>query len=63
MNDGSNPNSIRNQTKAQEDDKYMKVFQHLEGVNQRNRAAFDELLRYTYSNISDTGSGTQNNET
>jgi hypothetical protein len=56
MNDGSNPNSISNQSKIQEDDKYMKIFQHLEGINMRNKATFDELLRYTYTNVTDPNS-------
>lgn len=62
MSDSNNPNSIRNKTEAQENDNYFKVFRHLEGVNQRNRAIFDELLRYTYTNISEQkDSDPQNN--
>jgi excinuclease ABC subunit B len=45
-----------------EDDKYMKIFQHLEGVNMRNKAAFDELLRYTFTNISDPNGSSQQND-
>lgn len=48
--------------KAIEDDKYMQVFKHLEAVNLKNKAAFDELLRYTYSNIKDTPSGGTDHE-
>lgn len=36
-----------------EDDKYLKIFKHLEAINLRNKASFDELLRYTYNNIND----------
>lgn len=41
-----------------DDDKYFKVFKHLESVNSRNKDSFDELLRYTWNNINDADDAT-----
>ena len=49
-------NNNYSNSKSLEDDKYMQVFKHLESVNLRNKAAFDELLKYTYSNVNNSGS-------
>ncbi|MDF2521979.1 MAG: hypothetical protein K0R84_2607 [Clostridia bacterium] len=62
MNDSNKPGSLYSKTKISEDDKYLRVFKHLESVNLRNRAAFDELLRYTYNNVQDTNSITSPND-
>lgn len=49
-------NNISNSGKSLEEDKYIQPFKHLESVNLRNKAAFDELLKYTYSNVNPSGS-------
>ncbi len=45
-----------------ENDKYFKVFKHLESVNLRNKDTFDELLKYTYNNISDEINSVSHND-
>lgn len=61
MSNRFNHSNSQSKFEAFEDDKYMKVFQHLESVNLRNKAAFDELLKYTYRNIKQPGSNSTNN--
>jgi hypothetical protein len=45
-----------NNSKSLEGDKSMQVFKQLEAMNLRNKAAFHELLKYTYSNVNPSGS-------
>ena len=46
----NNPNNLN----SLETDKYLQVFQNLESANLRNKAAFDELLRYTCNSLKDS---------
>lgn len=56
FNHSHNPHNIQ----SLESDKYLQVFKNLESVNLRNKAAFDELLKYTYTNLKDTKKNTDN---
>lgn len=49
--------------KAIEEDKYLKIFKHLESVNLRNKAAFDELLRFTYNSLDGNKNNPDNQQT
>jgi hypothetical protein len=39
-----------------------KMLMHMESVHQRKKAAFDELLRYTYINLKDSNEDDSNNK-
>lgn len=40
----------------------MKIINNMESAHQRKKAAFDELLRYTYSNLKETKLDNTNNK-
>lgn len=51
MSDKINYNNTFSSKRPLEFNSEMKVLNNLESVHQRKKAAFDELLRYTYSNL------------
>jgi hypothetical protein len=62
MNNRFNSNNNFTNTRSQDYSSEMKILMNMESVHQRKKAAFDELLRYTYSNLKDTNSSNPDNE-
>lgn len=62
MNHKFNHNNNLNNTRAQDYNSETKMLMNMESVHQRKKAAFDELLRYTYSNLKDSEDHESNNK-
>lgn len=62
MNDRFNHNNSTPGNRALEYDKEMQMLKNMESVHLRKKAAFDELLRYTYNNISNSNPHTNDNK-
>ena len=56
MSDRFNHTSSMPGTRSLEYDKEIQLLKNMESVHLRKKAAFDELLRYTYNNIKETDS-------
>jgi hypothetical protein len=57
-NNGSIPNP-----KAFQYDKEMQLLNNMESVHSRKKAAFNELLRYTFNNLPDQNDSDSDNQT
>ncbi|HYE11394.1 MAG TPA: hypothetical protein VEF53_14575 [Patescibacteria group bacterium] len=62
MTDRFNHNNNFINTRAMDYNNEMKLLSNMESVHQRKKAAFDELLRYTYSNLKETNLETNTDE-
>ena len=58
FNHNNNLNNARNQDYNNE----TKILMNMESVHQRKKTDFDELLRYTYSNLKDSNNDNPNNK-
>lgn len=63
MGDRFDHNSIIKNPSVQDFNTETKMLMHMESVHQRKKAAFDELLRYTYTNLKDSDGDNSNNKT
>jgi hypothetical protein len=62
MNDRFDHNNIMKNPEPVDYNTETKMLMNMESVHQRKKAAFDELLRYTYINLKDSNTDNQNNE-
>jgi len=62
MNNRFNHNNNLNNSRNQDYNNETKLLMNMESVHQRKKAAFDELLRYTYSNLKDSNNDNPNNK-
>jgi hypothetical protein len=62
MNDRFDHNNIMKNPEPVDYNMETKVLVNMESVHKRKKAAFDELLRYTYINLKDSNTDNQNNE-
>ena len=62
MDNRFNHNNNLNNTRAQDYYNETKILMNMESVHQRKKAAFDELLRYTYSNLKDSNNDNPKNK-
>ena len=62
MSDRFNHNDRLPGTNSLEYDREIQLLRNMESVHMRKKAAFDELLRYTYNNIKETDSGDSNHK-
>ena len=62
MNNRLNHNHNLNTAKNQDYNNETKALMSMESVHQRKKAAFDELLRYTYNNLKDSNKDNPDNK-
>ena len=55
-------NNKLSSTRPQDYNTETKMLMNMESVHQRKKAAFDELLRYTYVNLKDSNDDNSNNK-
>lgn len=61
MSDKFNNNNWMTNTRPMDYDKEMQLLNNMESVHSRKKAAFDELLRYTFNNVKEPSSNNSDN--
>jgi hypothetical protein len=63
LSDRFNHNGYTPNPRALDYDKEMQLLNNMESVHSRKKAAFNELLKYTYSNLKEQNDSDSNNHT